>query len=215
MKYFFAILFLISSATLFSQNSSIRITTTSPLASYSEEWNDVKYSGCNTAANVTYMNEEEKNVIYILNLVRTNPKLFANTVLKKYPSLSGKDHLVHDSYYYQSLVTTLLTLEPKQMLNPDNLCYSSAQCHASTSGISGYVGHERKRKDCKEKRYYNAECCDYGNSDALEIVLNLLIDKGVPSLGHRDACLANYSKIGVSIQPHSKYGANTVLDFHY
>ncbi len=215
MKYFFTFLSLVLSIALFSRSSSIRTTAVSPLASFSEKWNDVKYNSCNTAANVAYMDEDEKNVIYILNLVRTNPKLFANTVLKKYPSLSGKDYLVHDTYYYQSLVNNLLTLEPKGLLYPDSLCYNSAQCHANTSGISGYVGHVRKNNDCKTKKHYYGECCDYGNSDPLEIVLNLLIDKGVPSLGHREACLTNYSKIGVSIQPHIKYNWNTVLDFYY
>jgi len=187
----------------------------SPLAAYSTEWNDVKYNECNTAANTSYMTSSEKNVIYILNLIRSNPVLFANTVLKKYPSVSGKQYLVNDAYYYKSLVTDLTNMEPKEILKPDNACYISAECHASTSGASGYFGHERKTRDCKTKKHYFGECCDYGNFDPLEIVLSLLIDKDVPSLGHRYICLGDYTKIGVSIKPHSKYRTNTVLDFSY
>jgi hypothetical protein len=48
----------------------------------------------------------------------------------------------------------------------------------------------------------------------LEIVLQLLIDEDVPSLGHRRILLEKYQTIGVSIQPHSHYGFNAVLDFH-
>jgi len=35
----------------------------------------------------------------------------------------------------------------------------------------------------------------------------------VPSLGHREILFTDFTKIGVSIQPHKKYGWNTVLDF--
>jgi len=189
--------------------------TISPLASYSKEWNDAKYNECNTAANASYMNKDEKEVIYILNLIRSNPKLFANTVLKKYPAVTGKDQLINDAYYYGSLMDVLRTMKPLEILYPDNNCYNSAECHASTSGTSGYIGHERKSKDCKAKKHYHGECCDYGNSDPLDIVLSLLIDKGVPSLGHRSICFGAYTKIGVSIKPHSRYGTNTVLDFYY
>ena len=215
MKCIFSIYLILSSAALFSQNSNLNISVVSPLALYSNEWNEPKFTKCNTAAGAAYLSNDEKKVIYILNLIRTDPALFARTVLRKYPSQSGKDYLSDDTYYYQSLVNTLLKLEPKELLYPDNLCYGSAQCHANASGISGYVGHERKSKDCKDKKYYYGECCDYGHSDPLEIVLSLLIDEGVSSLGHRNICLGDYSKIGVSIQPHSKYGTNSVFDFYY
>jgi uncharacterized protein YkwD len=215
MKYLFSFLFLFFIATAFSQSSSIGNLNVSPLASYSTEWNNEKYSECNTAAGVTYMTSTEKNVIYILNLIRTNPVLFANTVLKKYPSVSGKDYLLNDAYYYRSLITDLNKMAPGFLLKPDKDCYTSAECHATSSGASGYIGHERKTKECKTKKYYFGECCDYGNFDPLEIVLSLLIDKDVPSLGHRYICLGDYKKIGVSIKPHSKYRTNTVLDFAF
>ena len=76
---------------LFSQNSKPGISTVSPLSAYSSIWSDIKYTKCNTAANATFMSNAEKNVIYILNLIRTNPALFAKTVLQKYPAVSGKN----------------------------------------------------------------------------------------------------------------------------
>ena len=200
---------------LFSQNSKPGISTVSPLSAYSSIWSDIKYTKCNTAANATFMSNAEKNVIYILNLIRTNPALFAKTVLQKYPAVSGKNYLTNDTYYYQSLISTLLAMQPQELLNPDNACYNSAKCHAYSSGVAGYVGHVRRSKDCKIKKHYYGECCDYGNADPLDIVLSLLLDEGVPSLGHRNICLGDYTKIGVSIQPHRKYGNNTVLDFYY
>ena len=215
MKSLFTLFILHSSLLLFSQNSNRAAGAVSPLALYSIEWNDIKYSKCNTAFNEPYLRKSEKDVIYILNLIRSYPALFAKTVLKKYPALSGNGYLADDTYYFKSLVDTLLTMKPVQLLYPDKACFTSAKSHAYHSGITGYVGHERKTPDSKLKKHYYGECCDYGHNDALEIVLSLLIDEGIPSLGHRDICLSNYSKVGVSIQPHKKYGTNTVLDFYY
>lgn len=210
MKHFLTPVFLFFTVTLFSQTVAV-----SPLAAYSKIWNDKKYSVCNTAANCTYLSKDEKEVVYILNLVRVNPALFAKTVLVPYPSVSGDGYLAADSFYFISLLNTLQTMEPLGVLYPDYQCFESAKHHATASGMSGYVGHERKTKTSKAKKYYDGECCDYGHTTPLDIVLALLIDEGIPSLGHRDVFLSNYSKIGVSIQPHKKYLTNTVFDFHY
>lgn len=182
-------------------------TPVSPLASYSAAWNDSKYLKCNTAAKASYMTAAEKEVIYILNLARTDPALFANTVIKKYPAWK--------SHYYTSLLDTMRTLKPVKLLYPDSLCFAGALCHAQNSGKEGYVGHNRSTDECREKWYYNGECCDYGHNRPVDIIMSLLIDEGVASLGHRKICLGGYKKIGVSIQPHTLYGHTAVLDFHY
>jgi hypothetical protein len=179
----------------------------SPLASYSIEWNETKYLKCNTAAKANYMTTAEKEVIYILNLARMNPNLFARSVVSKYP--------VSPSYYYSSLLDTLESLKPLKLLTPDSLCYAGAYCHAFNSGAEGYVGHTRSKEECRKKWYYSGECCDYGHNKPLDIILSLLIDEDVPSLGHREILLSDYRKIAVSIQLHKLYRFNAVLDFHY
>ena len=179
----------------------------SPLAGYSADWNDARYLKCNTAIGANYMTSSEKEVIYILNLARTNPVLFANTVIKKYPA--------SHSDYYSSLLKTMLTLKPVELLYPDSLCFAGALCHALNSGAEGYVGHTRSTEECKKKWYYNGECCDYGHHKPLDIIMSLLIDEGVSSLGHRNICLSSYKKIGVAIRPHQLYRHTAVVDFHY
>ena len=215
MKFLLTTFLLSCSLGLFAQTASLNTIAVSPLATYSNAWNDTKYSKCNTAADIAYMSSDKKEVIYILNLIRTDPALFSRTVLKKYPSVSRKSRLVNDEYYYQSLVKTLNNMQPVNILVPDRSCFESAQCHASSSGASGYAGHKRTNSNCQTKKTYNGECCDYGQSEPLEIVLSLLIDEGVPSLGHRNIILSPYNKVGVSIQPHKKYRTNTVIDFLY
>ncbi len=215
MKYLLSAFLLFLNLSLFSQTYSVGAVSVSPLASYSSIWNDVKYSACNTAVNAAYLTQSEKEVIYVLNLIRSYPALFCKTVLKKYPETSGQLYLAEDSVYFLSLVKDLETMQPVNILFPDNACFVSAKAHAYYAGITAYVGHERKSADSKAKKHYYGECCEYGHSDPVDIILALLIDEGIPSLGHRIVSLTNYTKIGVSIQPHKKYGKNTVLDFYY
>lgn len=184
----------------------------SPLSNFSAEWNQPRYKVCNTAANANYMTAEEKKLIYIINLMRMNPVLFANKVTKKYPDSSGMGYLKNTDNYI-SLLSTLRKLKPLNLLYPDSLSFEGAKCHAISSGEQGYVGHVRLTDDCKKKWYFNGECCDYGHNRALDILMNLMIDEGVPSLGHRTICIGSYNKIGVAIQPHIAYGNNAVLDF--
>lgn len=186
----------------------------SPLAAFSSQWNDPKFLKCNTAANITYLSDEEKKLIYILNLLHADPKLFANTVVEKYPDYVNRPFL-KTIPEYQSLLDTLRMIHPLSLLYPDSLCFESAKCHAVSSGQKAYVGHERQTNECKAKKHHEGECCQYGYHDALAVVMALIIDQNVSSLGHRFLCLSNYGHIGLSIQPHKSYGTNTVLDFYY
>lgn len=186
--------------------------STHPLVRFSSAWADPKYASCNTAASVSYLTEKEKQVIYILNLARVNPSLFLRTVVKQYPSYTSDPDLLSSSYY-QSFLVFLEKQTPVPLLRPEKVLYESAYCHAVQSGKTGYVGHDRSSAACKRVEKFNGECCFYGVDDPLEIVLDLMIDEGVPSLGHRKALFTRYTKVGVAIAPHSGYGWNAVLDF--
>lgn len=64
-------------------------STPSPLAAFSTQWNYPMFEKANTAANANFLNEEEKEFIYILNLARMNPYLFSETVLKPFAKNNG------------------------------------------------------------------------------------------------------------------------------
>lgn len=183
----------------------------SPLAAYSAEWNKPAYLRCNTAAQTPYLSQTEKEVIYILNLARINPPLFARTVVARYPDLGGSSYL-RNSDYYKSLLDTMARVKPLPLLMPDKTLFESARCHAVEAGRTGYVGHDRTTADCEKLERFSGECCQYGYSRPLQIVMSLLIDENVPSLGHRKLLLSRFGKAGVSVQPHSDYGTNTVID---
>jgi hypothetical protein len=194
-------------------NSSID-SSVNPLASFSPLWNAKTYNACNTAENVSYMTANEKQVIWILNMVRLNPKLFLTTVLlnpknKKFQKKESRNR------YFKSLIEDLKIQQPNNdFLTPDSLMYASAYCHAYQSGQVGYIGHDRSFSGCQSSFY--GECCEYGNEEPIYMLLNLLIDEGISSLGHRKVCLKQeFQSVGVSMQPHKGYGINTVLDFNY
>ncbi len=190
----------------------VRISDTiSPLSAFSTEWNKPIYRTCNTAAKAEYLTTNEKTTIYILNLARQYPQLFLQTVVLSYPEFSAAEKL-RQSGYYKSLLPFLRQKTPVAILYPDQLLFESALCHAQSSGQTGYVGHNRRNRTCKDIERFRGECCDYGSDDPLTIVMDLLIDEGVPDLGHRMILFNPYSKVGVSIQPHKKYRWNAVLD---
>ena len=151
-----------------------------------------------------YLTKKEKEVIWYLNVARMYPQWYLYFFLKNPKTENEK-----------SLHATMKAMKPvSKTLIPTKNLYEIAKCHATTSGIAGYVGHERQSTACKS--IIGGECCQYGYDDAAMIVLDLLIDEGVPSLGHRNIILdTTYNRIGVSIQPHKTYRHNAVLDFGF
>ena len=166
-------------------------------------WSNAEIKQANAADSATYLTQSEKEVYYYLNLVRIAPQKFAKLYLK---DLQGSK----DSYE-SSLLRELHTLKPMKALYPERKLFNSAKCHAVESGKRGYTGHDRFK--CEE--YFHGECCSYGLNKAKDIVISLLVDQGVKSLGHRRICLREtFSRLGVSIQPHKSWGVNAVLDFN-
>jgi hypothetical protein len=188
-------------------------TAHSPLRGYGTKWDSAKYLVANTAAGVSYLDENEKGVIYVLNLARMDPQQFAMTVLRKMDHYGG---LPTDSMnvYFRSLLQLMDTLRPLPLLYPDSGLFVTADCHAVSSGRVGYAGHVRQDDRCT--MIFDAECCSYGFNDPISIIAQLLIDNNVPSLGHRVICLSSCSQaIGVAIRTHTVFGYTGVLDFKY
>jgi len=173
---------------------------------YSSWIKDKNLKDTNSAKTTTWMNFKEIKLVYWLNKARLNPKVFCMTYI--YPLyLEDKNNV-----YIATLMDYMLTMKPLPALFPDKSLYESAICHAKTTGNAGIYGHQRM-DGCKSK--FAGECCSYGLSDPLAVVIQLLVDEHVTSLGHRYICLGNYTKIGIAFQPHKTFGTNVVLDFDY
>lgn len=171
----------------------------------------IQLDSANTAKSIAILSIEEKNVIRLINLARMYPKQFAKNYVAKYDEKeTGYDYGADYAKDKASLITTLNKTKAMKPLVFDNEMYELAKCWCLESGKSGAVGHTRKT--CKSG--YNGECCSYGFDGALDIVMQLMIDNGVPGYGHRKIILTPYySKIGIKNGSHKTYSFCSVIDF--
>ncbi|MCQ2311955.1 MAG: CAP domain-containing protein [Paludibacteraceae bacterium] len=173
-----------------------------------EEWSSEEICKANTAATCPFLSKEEKNVILYNNLARLYPKKFARI------EVSGETP--RDSYV-TTLENTLNTMTPVDPLTVHEGMTEAARCWAKESGEYGITGHDRRQcAPLSDYFKYGAygENCSYGITTGRDIVLQLLVDRGVSSLGHRKNCLNGiYHSVGVAIDKHSTYRICCVMDF--
>ena len=186
--------------------------TTNYFSQISSEWKEKEIENANTVEDISYLNEIEKEVVVVLNLARLYPKKFVQIELKNYTGLVELygDYL-SKSRYKTSLIRTMNNMKSIPKLYPDSTLNEFAKCFAKETSENGIVGH--KRINCEDG--YFAECCSYGMFTGKQIIIQLLIDHDVPSLGHRKICLnKKYQFIGVGESTHGKYSTCCVIDIN-
>ena len=155
-----------------------------------DKWDAPTLEKANSAKDAVGYSDEEKKVIYYMNLARMNPALFCKTYFQKYmdstktKSTSFSSSLKND---LQSKYKPMDILTVKQDLTDE------AVDHAKDTGKKGNLGHftsdgksyDFRMKKIKETYSSYAENCDYGYNDALSIVIDLLIDEGQGTVEHR------------------------------
>ncbi len=181
-------------------------------------WPDSTLAYANSAKSVAYMNAEEKEAIYYMNLVRINPKLFSETFLLDYL----KAHDIKRDKEVRGLIQELESTDGMGILQPNEQLTSFARQHAKDMGESGRTGHNsssgtafRNRIEPLEVKFAAInENCNYGNEKGADAVIDLLIDRDVPNLGHRRNILdAEMELVGVAIEAHRRWRFNCVQDF--
>lgn len=182
-----------------------------------KEYHNPKYILANTAKDEDYMLDIEKEFIYLQNLVRIDQKLFCNTFIKEY--IKNNSYSLTNNYV-SSLIETLEKDMSVQLIYPDKNLYKAAEYHANDMGKSGLIGHESSDGTLFFKRVAKfgtnayGENCSYGMNTSLDILMQLLFDFGVESIGHRENILRpSFSKIGVATRYHKIYNTNTVVDY--
>ena len=208
MKLLFVTIILILTTTLTYGQQPISIEN------LLKKWPIEQLNNASVDNSVYYMNQNEKDVVFICNLARLNGPLFISTILEPYMEA---ENLKKDRYV-KSLIKTLEQQKQYPALGTDNFLFQLAYSHAVESGERGTLGHGGfNSRFNKAKDYYStlAENCYYGRDIPIEIALGLLIDKGEASLGHRINILdPKLGFVGVSIQPHrSVYESNCVMEF--
>jgi len=179
-----------------------------------EKWDPEILDNANTAADVEYYNEEEKKVVFFMNLARLDGKLFSETILDAWVEANE----TNNNSYLRSLYRDLRKTDALPLLVPETDLTSVAQQHATESGKTGHVGHKNFNKRFKPfmgNPYTNVgENCSYGYYRAIDIVMTLLIDDGIKGVGHRENTLnPQFNSVGVAIREHKTYRFNCVIDF--
>lgn len=157
--------------------------------------------------------EAERDLFYLVNYCRTQPKEFLEKIALPYIEANDLKN-VNEA---KSLIRTLGKQKPLNPLEFSVDLYKMASEYAQEMGNKGFTGHRNvttRFKKNEVKYAYTGENCSYGYNSPLDIIMQLLIDKGVPDLGHRKNILSkDFKKIGISIQPHKKNEWTCVMDF--
>ena len=165
-------------------------------------WTKEELASANTAANVVYLDDVEKETLLYINLARLYPQKFAKVEVEPYFGPPNYGDYLRKSTYKTSLLNDLRKRKPIHAMRPMEEITKETDCFAKELGESGRVGHERKI--CNELAV-GAECCSFGMAKGKDIALQLLIDHDVPSLGHRLACLGDFRYSGLSFCTHTVY----------
>jgi len=173
-------------------------------ASRAEDWDT---ETLDTARDASYLSQAEKAVIYEMNKVRANPAKYA----EKYIPAEEKE-----------CFDALTKAEAAPILKPEKGLYLAAKEHTDDQSVSGKTGHEGgdgSTPFTRMKKYGGGyttagENIAYGDEAARDIIVNLLIDKDVPSRGHRVNIMnKRFNQTAVSIAKHPEYGFMCVIDY--
>ena len=171
----------------------------------------------NAAKDAVYLSQDEKDVILYMNLARIDGKWFFKNVMEQ-----NRDFIDYEQkQYVNSLISDLKKTKNLSPLYPSKSLTKAARFHAKDMGETGKTGHHSSKGTDTFKRIgrynngnYQGENCQYGYREPVLIVLDLLVDAGIPSVGHRKNILnPDFKFTGVAIEPHKEYDVNCVMDF--
>lgn len=176
-------------------------------------WTDAEIAKANTAANVSSLSKMDKDIILYCNLARLDGAKFWRTY--------GKANAKGSSSYVSSLERDLSGVSNYPMFIPESSLMDAAAYHANDMQQNNFFDHSSYDGTSFGNRLYSfyegnaiAENISAGCSTAISVVMQLLVDDGVSSLGHRKNILSSkYTAIGVKSTTHKSWGNITVQDF--
>jgi uncharacterized protein YkwD len=159
--------------------------------------------------------EKEQDVVFYCNLARLDGQLFVKTILKPYLEAKGDTDMSEP--YISSLIADLNRLPRLKPLWRSQLLTKMAKDYAISSGKEGIIGHkdfDQRFASLYRSGWTVGENCAYHQPSALDAVIDLLIDDGIESLGHRHNILSPvFTKVGISFAPHRDYDNVWVMEF--
>ncbi len=173
----------------------------------------------------------EIEVVAELNLARTTPKAYAQ-LLREYRKLIRGNYLERPGEITivlnegaKAVDEAIAFLERQAAVPALSLSRGltrAAGDHAKDQGQSGATGHTGRDGSTMSQRIerygtWQRTCGEniaYGPTTARDIVIQLIVDDGVASRGHRTNIFkAEFLTVGISYGPHKQYGSVCVQDF--
>ena len=171
--------------------------TSSPLAAYSSQWNLPMFEKANTAANASYLSKSEKEFIYVLNLVRMNPYLFSETVLKPYAQKNG----------YPSRL--LYMMDQMRYARPPIGLLNTYDCYIKE--LNNWVDSNIKYKTEQNKYLYehtkmkNTVCFTSTTFNIAELICQMIVDEKASVHSIRNHILSDNKTIFIAIRKEKEY----------
>jgi hypothetical protein len=174
-------------------------------------WNNI--AALDVARNVTYLTAVEKDIIFELNMVRSDPKKYAELYIKQFITTIAAAKELYDE---------LLKTPSRAVLQPKKGLSQAAKDHVTDTGPKSIIGHTGSNGSSMSDRINRygtwksgaSENISYGYNTAREIVIQLLIDDGVEGRGHRKNIMDSNSRyVGVAVGTHARYRYMCVQDF--
>jgi uncharacterized protein YkwD len=178
-----------------------------------------------------FLTDLEKEVVTELNLARTNPAAYAEFIedfkkhyVGKYIYIGGETQIVTQEGVsaVNEAISFLKSVKPAPPLRVSRGISYAARAHLEDQGPRGLIDHkgtdmstplERMNRFGKTENAYG-EVIEYGNWTARRIVMNLIINDGVPSRSHRKNIFKpEFRVVGIGFGPHLSYTYMCVIDF--
>jgi uncharacterized protein YkwD len=173
----------------------------------------------------------EKAVLQEMNLARTNPAQYAGYLeaLRKYyngktfkqPGVAAVE-TIEGASALEEAITYLRKATPLPQLQVSKGMCQGAKDQSLDQGATGDVSHQGKDKSFSWDRVTRygewktpvSENIAYDSGTARDIVINLIIDDGVPPRGHRNNIFnSSYIVTGISCGSHPLFGNMCVCTF--
>lgn len=186
----------------------------------------------NTAAGVGYLSPLEKEIVFEINLFRSDPAKYAEKYIaplaknynKKIITYPGDLPIktVEGVSALNECVRELKRMKPLPLVYPNKELTRAAEDHCrdqSKTGATGHTGSDRSNLRTRIERHGDwekqiAENIAYGNTSARQTIIFLLIDDNVRTRGHRKTFLnPSLKMVGVACANHPEYRTMCVMDF--
>nr|QGT51359.1 hypothetical protein Unknown280_0510 [uncultured Spirochaetaceae bacterium] len=194
-----------------------------------ENWD---IASLDTARNVDYLSEIEKDVILEMNKARSDPKKYAELYIapfaKKFRSdgtyiKDGVTMMTNEGVaVVNECIKEMSAKKAMEILRPEKGLSLAAQSHATSQAKTSQTGHKGTDGSSPFTRIQKygtfrtaGENISYGSKDGQEIVIQLLVDDGVKNRGHRKNIFNSaFTQTGVGYaEGHKTYRAECVITY--